>query len=140
MIHSVPRVMMSFMDHGHGLEMSHKSSHFCVSTTLKKKKHLYSNEQSKLTQKITTERRKRKSASGACCLETMAREPLARDQCIFVCICILLIAHQSTCFYLPGVSPEDFLKVIITFLVFLQNHFCFMYFKPEQSFPHWISC
>ncbi|KAL2338525.1 hypothetical protein Fmac_012971 [Flemingia macrophylla] len=40
----------------------------------------------------------------------MAREPLARDLCISVCICILLIAHQSTCFYLPGVAPEDFWK------------------------------
>ncbi|ESW26875.1 hypothetical protein PHAVU_003G155900 [Phaseolus vulgaris] len=40
----------------------------------------------------------------------MAREPLARDLCIYVCICILLIAHQTTCFYLPGVAPEDFWK------------------------------
>lgn len=56
------------------------------------------------------------------CLKTMAREPLARDLCICVCIYILLIAHQSTCFYLPGVAPEDFWKVI-KFLVFLQNLF-----------------
>ncbi|KAH1117275.1 hypothetical protein GLYMA_17G073600v4 [Glycine max] len=40
----------------------------------------------------------------------MAREPLARDLCISVFICILLITHQSTCFYLPGVAPEDFWK------------------------------
>ncbi|KAG5101775.1 hypothetical protein JHK84_046744 [Glycine max] len=52
----------------------------------------------------------------------MAREPLARDLCISVFICILLITHQSTCFYLPGVAPEDFWKVI-KFLVFLQNLF-----------------
>ncbi|KAK7329925.1 hypothetical protein VNO77_24107 [Canavalia gladiata] len=40
----------------------------------------------------------------------MAREPLARDLLISVCICVLLIARQCTGFYLPGVAPEDFWK------------------------------
>ncbi|XP_057419721.1 transmembrane 9 superfamily member 10-like [Lotus japonicus] len=40
----------------------------------------------------------------------MARGVLVREPWIFLCICILLTAHHATCFYLPGVAPEDFQK------------------------------
>ena len=100
--------------------MSH--TFLCLNYFLKKP-HLYFNEQNnKIWQKKSPQNRTGEEKESVCCLETMAREPLARDLCIYVCICILLIAHQTTCFYLPGVAPEDFWKVI-PFFLFLQNLF-----------------
>ncbi|KAJ1433588.1 Nonaspanin [Sesbania bispinosa] len=40
----------------------------------------------------------------------MARGLLAREIWISVIIWFLFIAHHATCFYLPGVAPEDFQK------------------------------
>ncbi|XP_054791238.1 transmembrane 9 superfamily member 10-like isoform X2 [Prosopis cineraria] len=38
----------------------------------------------------------------------MARGPLARHQ--WIPLCILLLLHHVNCFYLPGVTPQDFQK------------------------------
>ncbi|KAE9601726.1 hypothetical protein Lal_00040640 [Lupinus albus] len=40
----------------------------------------------------------------------MARKLLFNHSWIFLFICILLIPYNATCFYLPGVAPEDFQK------------------------------
>ena len=49
------------------------------------------------------------------CLETMARVLLARNNlCLWIHVYFLLLVHLhvGTSFYLPGVAPEDFHKVI----------------------------
>uniref|UniRef100_A0A2P2MD92 Uncharacterized protein MANES_16G129900 n=1 Tax=Rhizophora mucronata TaxID=61149 RepID=A0A2P2MD92_RHIMU len=50
-----------------------------------------------------------------------AMEPRPRCSPPLTAICLILVGvliHGGHCFYLPGVAPEDFLKVISLFLFF----------------------
>jgi hypothetical protein len=54
----------------------------------------------------------------------LVKETMTKGLWIYVCFMFLMIIHHfqiANCFYLPGVAPEDFHKVIF---IYYQMHAC----------------